>query len=511
MARRLTLTAAGGATGVLTASTGTDRTITGMALPYGVTGRTSAGDVTVRPGAIRVPTELRRVKLFTEHGRRRPVGYALTASSGAGGLTMSFHAAATPDGDAALTDAAEGTRDALSVELDNVELTAGEVTGADLVAVALVAVPAFASARLVASNESTDDDDDDDDDDDKPAAELDADTDDDPPAAPGGSTTTQPTPGGSTVPPLNATRRTGRKMTAARMLPKLEAVYLQAHDASQLNAALADVVPANDAGEGWLRFQWLGELWTPSAVFTDYTSSIQSATLTGPTVKGWRWATKPVVGPYAGNKTAIPTNTVSTEPAEADAVRLAGGWDVDRIYTDLGSAGFIESLFSAAIADLGAKQAAYVGAGLLAAAAASTATPGTAIEAITVAATELNARGATASFIAVSSDLWAEYLGVTSADAPWWLAAGSAVSSLRTSAGNVADLRIFADPGLPAGTVLAGDRRAATYYTAKPDPVRVTAVNVPNGGIDIAVFSYQALMVNNPAGLVEVTVAPVIP
>ena len=83
-------------------ATSADRTIAGVALPFGQVGRTSAGPVTVAAGAVRIPANLRSVKLFREHGRQHPVGYALTASEGDTGLTMSFRAAATPDGDAAL-------------------------------------------------------------------------------------------------------------------------------------------------------------------------------------------------------------------------------------------------------------------------------------------------------------------------------------------------------------------------------------------------------------------------
>jgi hypothetical protein len=35
----------------------------------------------------------------------------------------------------------------------------------------------------------------------------------------------------------------------------------------------------------------------------------------------------------------------------------------------------------------------------------------------------------------------------------------------------------------------------------------VQAVNIPNGGIDIAVFGYQAVLVNDPRAIIDVTVA----
>ena len=65
---------------------------------------------------------------------------------------MTFHAAATPDGDTALLEAAEGIRDCLSVELDDVVIKGGHVTAATLTAVALVPIPAFTGADLAAAD-----------------------------------------------------------------------------------------------------------------------------------------------------------------------------------------------------------------------------------------------------------------------------------------------------------------------------------------------------------------------
>src|SRR5512144_1599400 len=56
------------------ADTGTDadRALVGLALPYGAPGRTSAGTVTARAGAVRWPVDLKRIKVFAGHDRRRP-------------------------------------------------------------------------------------------------------------------------------------------------------------------------------------------------------------------------------------------------------------------------------------------------------------------------------------------------------------------------------------------------------------------------------------------------------
>lgn len=117
------------------------------------------------------------------------------------------------------------------------------------------------------------------------------------------------------------------------------------------------------------------------------------------------------------------------------------------------------------------------------------------------AARTLDANGTQMSFVGISSDLWAEYVTTSRADVPWWVANGQA-PGLRDATGNAADLRFFANAGLPSGTLIAGDRRAVTFYES--ETIRVQAVNLPQGGIDLAVFSYQATLVNDARGLVKV-------
>lgn len=466
----------------VTASLADDRALTGLALPYGVPGRTSAGRVTVPPGAVRVPADLRRVKLFTEHGRVTPIGYATAAEDDAGGLRMSFRVAHTPTGDAALLEAAEGVRDALSVELDGAVIKAGALVSADLVAVAVTSVPAFADARLTAA--------------------LAPDTDPEPPADPPAPELEAPPVPEQPLPTLVASDRP--PLTLQRAAAEIAAAMMD-NDIGRVNAALSDIVPAADAGAGFLREQWLGQLWSASATSRHFIDAMAHQPLTtGTKVKGWYWATKPTVDTYAGNKTAIPTNTASTAAKEAPVTRLAGGWDIDRIYQDLGEPGFLESFFTAAVADLAAKTEAAAAAALLAAATATTAAADV-YGAIGAVVTALTGNGAAVNYIGLSPDLFAELLGGVSATVPWWLAQQGSVS-IGGGTANVADLNVFSAPALPTGTVLGGDRRAATYFEPSGNPIRVQAVNIPNGGIDLGVFGYSATLINDPAGIAKNTV-----
>ena len=61
------------------------------------------------------------------------------------------------------------------------------------------------------------------------------------------------------------------------------------------------------------------------------------------------------------------------------------------------------------------------------------------------------------------------------------------------------------EPSLPAGTVVGGDRDAVSLY--ETGPINVNAVNVPNGGVDYALFGYWAQLVHDNDGLAKATVS----
>jgi hypothetical protein len=475
------------------------RRIRGTVVPYGVPSAPTRNGRRYRFSG--PPTNVDElVDVVREHDEDAVVGRLEAWEPTEGGLAASVRAFTTTAGNDALVEASEQVRTGFSVGAEALEASLGDDGVYDVQEwiarhVGLVRRPAFAGSRFssIAASEAEPEQPDEDD-------EEEGDDDDE-------QTPPKPKP----APPVELSRRPRRssQLTFARARDELANAIRRSSDAAFVNAALSDIVPAADAGAGFLRPQWLDELWTPVAVRRDYIESVnRQALTTGTRVYGWRWVTYPVVGDYAGNKTPIPSNTASTEPAEAPITRLAGGWDVDRIFVDLGDPGFLEAFFRAATRDVALKQEAKVSAALQAEASDATATD--LVGALGVIATSLSGIGASPSFIGVASDLWGEFLSITADAAPFWLASSTSVS-LSGSEGSVSGLRFFVDPNLPAGHILGGDRNAATYFEASPSPLRVQAVNIPNGGIDIAVFSYQAVLVNDPRGLVDVTVGPALP
>lgn len=489
------------------------RTITGLILPYEVlANRTSAGPIMFRSGSLEHHPELRRIKLLVDHDATRSIGYLTDLEQTSEGATATFHVPAGPEGDEALEKAASGVRDGLSVGADALlKHTAADgshtvVTRSYLNEVSLVALPAFGDARVVTvkasqhhkentmSDSTTDD------------AAVDTVE-----AAPQLAPTVQATSVGrdleaaATSAPFTGTR----KVTADVACSAIASAYANgARRSSEIMAALADVVPADDAGQGFLRDDWLGEYWTASKVATPLFDLFNDGKeLRGMTLKGWRWVTRPVVADYAGDKAEIPSNAVATEPAEANAFRYAGGWDIDRIFVDLGDGEMVEALFRAATESARTYLEGKVATALLGEA---TVVPAQADLPTALATIGLEAAtiGANVSAFSFAGDVWAQFLAMGADALPWWVTAQTATVSISDTSARVGNVTLSPNTNLAAGTILAADRRAAR---ARRKQVRVNAIDLPRGGVDLGVFGYVAILVEDSRAIwsTSITAPPV--
>lgn len=505
---------------VVTAST-SGRTITGTAALYGVVGTASLGPMVIEPGALHLSAQLNRVKLLVDHDMSQPVGFAVDATDTAERLDMTFTVPIGGAGDDALTQAANGLRDGLSVgawidddgySWDDDDVL--HVSSAQLREVSLCALPAYDDARVtdVAASAAAwraaraadkrgsntmpapviDD-----------AATVTA-TAPDPATTPAASpapavvvATTQAAP---VVPP----RATAGTMTLAQVSDKaLE--MIRAGQPQLVQAALNDIVPADDAGAAD-RPQWVDELWQASDASRPLIDALGTPRpLTALKVMGYKRVYAQLVDEYAGNKTEIFSGDYTTAPAEAPAQRFAGGNDIDRAFFDLGDGSFIRDWFIAATDDYKRQTEDYVATGLLLAA---TVIAGqtSVIGALNTIAANLKGMGANLDFAVLSPAAWADLSSITTADAPWWLT-GSSTIDLKGQDGTVSTITVVVSPELTGLQVLGGDARSATFYEKQP-PVQVRAENVPNGGIDVGVFGYVALLVNDPRPLQKATYVP---
>jgi HK97 family phage major capsid protein len=137
---------------ILAADTVT-RTISGMVVPFGPAGNTSAGPVRFEFGAFG-EIDASKIVLNMEHDRTRPLGRGIAGSEQVtpAGVSMAFKIAQTNAGNDALVEASEGLRPAFSIEASVNEYTIEKgvmvVSAANLEAVAHVTNPAFKDAQI---------------------------------------------------------------------------------------------------------------------------------------------------------------------------------------------------------------------------------------------------------------------------------------------------------------------------------------------------------------------------
>ncbi|AGW42458.1 serine/threonine kinase [Leifsonia xyli subsp. cynodontis DSM 46306] len=109
--------------------------------------------------------------------------------------------------------------------------------------------------------------------------------------------------------------------------------------------------------------------------------------------------------------------------------------------------------------------------------------------------------GARLDIISMATDQWLAFAALKESEVPWWLRSQGELQ-LGTTNGTAGGLSFECDPELPSGTILAADSRAYTPY--EKGPIQVEALNIPNGGIDLGVFSYIAAIVNDPRAVLKV-------
>jgi HK97 family phage prohead protease len=128
------------------------RIISGVVVPYGVIGNTSAGAVIFERGSIQVPNTS-KIKLLAQHEQTASgvIGRAQSLTDTADAMYGTFKVSASRDGENYLIKAAEGLLDGLSVGVDVVASQPGKdgtlyVQKAILREVSLVETPAFSAA-----------------------------------------------------------------------------------------------------------------------------------------------------------------------------------------------------------------------------------------------------------------------------------------------------------------------------------------------------------------------------
>lgn len=537
-ADRLTITGAS-----ITASV-ERRSLGGELVRYGVVGRTSRGPLRVRPGALRFPDDLTAVKLTREHVLTAVRGHLTSIREEGDRIRASFRVSDGPDGDDALREADDHTRDYLSYDVVDATIDGDTITDALVIAVAQTGVPAYAGSRIdsVAASAATS----------PPGAptgrnrtmtdeqrarlaELRAASSLTPeqqsemealaalesaetaaseqtPASSEQTTTAQPNapPSGgeavaasmqpavpSGVPSGRSAARTAPRDTLSDFLRAIVDGY-QSNHPERITAALSDVTYT--ANSGVMAPGWSGELWSGVAYEPIFTNLLASGDLTSIKGTGWRWVTKPAMADYAGDKAEIPSGAISTEDSEYTAARMAVGHDIDRVFYDFPTEDFLRSYFEAGreswAVQLDAKVEAWILANGVAATIGGVAVPSqlSLFKAVRKGMLALRRnRVGRGTFVIVSDNDYDGLLDMTNDDLPAFLdLLGIPVQNF-TSSSNQTD-----------GVVTVGAKQAATVRTLPGSPIRATAQHLANGGIDEALFGYWAIEQHHETGIVEV-------
>jgi hypothetical protein len=601
-----------GAAGAIQASA-TTRTLAGELVRYGVIGRTSRGPLRVRAGALRFPDDLTRVKLTREHDRDASRGYLSTLERTDSGIRAALRVADGPEGDEAIAEAIDKTRDGLSFDVIDATVDGDEITDALVIAVGQVGIPAYEDSRIdtIAASQATSerhrmklsidqaaifaelstkpDLSDDEKLTLKALQDLAAAPDIAPPADPAaapvlasvpaatGNPATNPVEVAASMPssipagipgPASATKATPRGGAYGKMLNDLAAAMgngIRSASLQSITAALSDVTNSSvvdDIEPG----EWAGELWSGLQYVPQFSDLFTQSSLTYWKGRGWRFTATPAMQTYAGDKAAIPTGTVTTEDEAWEAAREAVGVDIDRKFYDFGvDQAFLDGMFQKVRESWAIRLDAHIQAYMASKAVAATRT---------VNATRANG-DATITSTAGAANLWkASDVGakVTGTGIPAnttvlsFTNSGSIELSANATASGTSDLVVTtqeptllkaaaraslvlkrrrvgaatfvyvndedlfslldvnsnavpaflnlygitpesfrSSPDIPQGTVWAGVKQAAEVKTLPGSPIRVSAQNLVNGGVDEAFFGYWAIQEHHTSGLAAVT------
>lgn len=483
-----------------------ERVVRGRLIPFGAIDTTDVGTLTFLSGRVELPTDPDVINLNDTHKRSKVVGRAISIEEKEDGIHAAFRIARTAAGDAWLAEYRSDSptaRKSLSAEIENITRDAnGNVLTGTLFGAAICQRGQLAGAVLYASKDDL-------------THELSEESSTEPtetvavsdsPTDKEDTMSVLPESNGAvenTAPVLSAETVALAYQTGDTRLAK----SLVDDNPRTLFAAL-DEIPDSAHGSKVAPTQWVGQLWAEKTYTPKFLPLLASGTLTGRTVTGWRFVEgfEPM-GDYAGNLTEIPSDAPVTEPYQVAAARMAGGWKIDRSFSDFGDTEFINAIFQAATNDLAKKLDAKALAGIVSLASefeASAAPSGVnpVANKIVRGAIELLDQDATPTFALVSPDLYADFLLSRQADTLEFIQ-----SSLGLTGGSTAGFTVRPAKGLAAGSVIVGDGSAVSFYTLPGSPIRVEALDVSHGGFDQALFSYHAIVRNSPTnvGLVRVT------
>jgi phage head maturation protease len=275
----------------------------------------------------------------------------------------------------------------------------------------------------------------------------------------------------------------------------------------EMTAAWTDVTTT--AVTGLVQPQWVSEVLGLVEFGRPLCSAFRQGTITSSPVKFPHWADLPDVGPQATQKTEIASGPATIDTMDFPVQTYAGGNDVARQVIDWSTPDFVLEYFRAAT-EVWSRQCEAFYLGTLLSVAGNTiamggATPPSFVDVIGAAIGISASAGVGGRIVfACSGDvyggLWSTLATLT----------GSLFSAVN---GGFPVPNVVVAPNAAPGTLLIGPSNAAVSFTSAGAPVRLQALDVPRGGVDLAVWGYFAGGALYPDALTNVTgyVPPVVP
>ncbi|MDH6181817.1 HK97 family phage prohead protease [Microbacteriaceae bacterium SG_E_30_P1] len=500
-----------------------DGVLTGTITQYGVL--IPSHGMILEPGCLQPRQPLTAVKMMRDHNHSEPVGYMLDVDASV--TEASFQIAPT-ERDRVLQEVNDKLRDGLSVGFTALEYDIDDdwifhVIAADLYEVSLCAVPAVvgagvtsvaaALATLRKENRTMN------------RAQL--------AAALAAGTITQEAYDSAiatldalaVTPPVNvpAELAAGPELQVEQPAPPVQ-VQGRALSLAQVNErltqaansgnfgtfqlAIADVLASDDVGAAFLRDDWQGEAWRENEVARPWIDAFGApAELTSLNGEGWEWGDEPEVDEYAGDKTEVPSNEISTLAKAYQGFRIASGHDVDRVFTDFANAEFWPAFWSARLRDYKRKSNAGIRTRVLAKATAKTGTVTTGgVKAVLKQAIKDVRPFGKANRVFLGVDLMAELEDLPTDTLPLWLKSAEIGVDIAEGSADTKTLRILEDATLAAKQIVAFDNRAGKVR--EKAPFQVEAIQVAHGGIDTGLYSYLRFDDYDPRAIIKRTYVP---
>ncbi|PPI00623.1 hypothetical protein C5C56_06175 [Rathayibacter sp. AY1D1] len=523
------------------------RTYRGTLLPWGVEGQTNLGRLTINRGTLTIPRSPEAMAMTYDHNATNPVGRITHLEDTDTGLIATFRVADTDEGDTLQAEIADGTRRAVSVDVAEVRTRGGVLVSGRLYGAAFVPKGAFPGAELHAAIADIDEAEETPEEastkdllisiranvsefktgvydalatiesrlptteEAEPSEEV---TPEEPTTNPEEEETEM---ANATAPDTLAAAAADHSVrgvldliTRAKGNDRDARAELEDLSSSQtLHAALGDIKydTANSLGSGVVQTNFVGELWSGRRYERKFIPLLNSAPLTALENKGWRFVNKPVVQPWAGNKTEIGSSSATVESYTYKAVRWAHGVDIAREFYDFNETGVIGRFLELVVDSYAEVSDTYIfnevknaATKLAGGTTASYGTRSPGVSKILQAIRSIDDARGNASFAVVAPDVFDEILFSQDKDKLQYVSGEMGLNS-----GTIFGLNFVRHSGLAAGQVLVGDKNAATAQELAGSPIRVSAIDLVKGGIDEAVFGYMAARIDSPKHIVLVS------